>query len=949
MTTSGDDAKFIFYLWITVAPKSVIALVVVDSVPQLTSELYSDTPSRIVGRRKLKQLLVWGNDLGLHPLHRNQRCNTILCLILVGSNIMRLKGSQSYPSSPTHQPRSYPSPPARGPRRYLPNNDPHYLFQNSRHSSIPSGLDESVLPSPPAASPEPEDELDEDDLNEQQDIRIADEFIQLLREATLENSGLDERTIERLRNPIEGPPDELDPDTRLSIDLYLSITHASEATYSSVRNAILLCFPETNILSYHCVKSFIADTTGVISVYSDMCVNSCHAFTGPWTDLEHCFYCNEPRYDLDQLRRTGDKVPRLQCTANRRSPEGADGRKYRSQKLDQIRRMVEDYDDEVEGAEMIYDDIWCGEDVRQLVENIGMTEDDLYQNKKSDCWIGIWINQDYAPDSRFKKKKPKHTDSFLFPGLHHLSALQKENNGRGMKKIVYQRVIFLLGLADALGMVEWDGRGCRHKPNSGHYYAHPDTDIQGLEPQTAVQYDEKIAKLRASKDKTEYKYNQKATGLSKPSILSGLHPGYSLPIPQCFGLDLMHLLLLNLEDLLLCLWRGTLKREVSDTDAWEWVKLVGSTWEDHGKTVANTTQYFPSSFQRPPRNPAEKLSSGYKATEYYLYVFGLGPGLFRTILDAEYWQNFCQLTSGVRILLQWSITGGQIQNAQRLLVNFAEGYENLYYQRREDRLHFCRPCVHTVGAHAVSEIIRLGPGAYSTQFAMERTIGDLGQEVKQPSNPFANLAQRALRRAQVNALKIILPEVDSDTGYMLPKGAIDLGEGRVLLRPRERKLYQAEFKEGDLLMNQFGSSYVRRWGRFRLPNGQIARSLYVEQEIFKKRKPRNTRNIKSNGITEFGEVWYYFITTDKEVFAMVSVYGRPDPDLLCQSSNALWACKYLSSQNLHVVPVARLQSVVSMQPLPIFPHEQEGQWFVVQKPGINNALITGHKDNMDVI
>ncbi|KAJ4495237.1 hypothetical protein C8R41DRAFT_895335 [Lentinula lateritia] len=413
----------------------------------------------------------------------------------------------------------------------------------------------------------------------------------------------------------------------------------------------------------------------------------------------------------------------------------------------------------------------------------------------------------------------------------------------------------------------------------------------------------------------------------------------------------MHLLLLNLEDLLLCLWCGTLKREVSNTDAWEWVKLVGSTWEDHGKTVANTTQYFPSSFQRPPRNPAEKLSSGYKATEYYLYVFGLGPGLFRTILDAEYWQNFCQLTSGVCILLQWSITGGQIQNAQRLLVNFAEGYENLYYQRREDRLHFCRPCVHTVGAHAVSEIIRLGPGAYSTQFAMERTIGDLGQEVKQPSNPFANLAQRALRRAQVNALKIILPEVDSDTGYTLPKGAIDLGEGRVLLRPRERKLYQAEFKEGDLLMNQFGSSYVRRWGRFRLPNGQIARSLYIEQEIFKKRKPRNTWNvkIKSNGITEFGEVWYYFITTDKEVFAMVSVYGRPDPDLLCQSSNALWACKYLSSQNLHVVPVARLQSVVSMQPLPIFPHEQEGQWFVVQKPGIDNALITGHEDNMDVI
>ncbi|KAJ3753883.1 hypothetical protein EV360DRAFT_28006, partial [Lentinula raphanica] len=81
--------------------------------------------------------------------------------------------------------------------------------------------------------------------------------------------------------------------------------------------------------------------------------------------------------------------------------------------------------------------------------------------------------------------------------------------------------------------------------------------------------------------------------------------------------------------------------------------------------------YFPSSFERPPHNPALKLSSGYKATEFYLYVFGLGPGLFCTILNAEHWENFCKLASAVHTLLHWSITGSQIREAQAHLVNFA--------------------------------------------------------------------------------------------------------------------------------------------------------------------------------------------------------------------------------------------------------------------------------------
>ncbi|KIJ18233.1 hypothetical protein PAXINDRAFT_22636, partial [Paxillus involutus ATCC 200175] len=58
--------------------------------------------------------------------------------------------------------------------------------------------------------------------------------------------------------------------------------------------------------------------------------------------------------------------------------------------------------------------------------------------KASDCWVAIWIIFDCFPYSHYKKKyvlpawvipgpkKPCNLDSFLFPGFHHLAALQNE-------------------------------------------------------------------------------------------------------------------------------------------------------------------------------------------------------------------------------------------------------------------------------------------------------------------------------------------------------------------------------------------------------------------------------------------------------------------------------------------------------------------------------------------
>ena len=67
---------------------------------------------------------------------------------------------------------------------------------------------------------------------------------------------------------------------------------------------------------------------------------------------------------------------------------------------------------------------------------------------------------------------------------------------------------------------------------------------------------------------------------------------------------------------------------------------------------------------------------------------------------------------------------------------------------------------------------------------MERTIGNLGEEIRQPSNPFANLSHRGLLRCQTNALIAIFPSL-RPAERDFPRGVLDLGGGYLLLRAQD--------------------------------------------------------------------------------------------------------------------------------------------------------------------
>ncbi|KAH8981054.1 hypothetical protein EDB86DRAFT_2813223, partial [Lactarius hatsudake] len=103
-------------------------------------------------------------------------------------------------------------------------------------------------------------------------IKVSQDFIKEIRAATLDNGNLDGDLIDRLCNPCERPADISDPDIRLSLDLFLAVTNASEDIYKSCRDAILRRYPESSVLSYHCVKKLVTEISGVVAVYDDMCI-----------------------------------------------------------------------------------------------------------------------------------------------------------------------------------------------------------------------------------------------------------------------------------------------------------------------------------------------------------------------------------------------------------------------------------------------------------------------------------------------------------------------------------------------------------------------------------------------------------------------------------------------------------------------------------------------------
>ena len=743
-------------------------------------------------------------------------------------------------------------------------------------------------------------------------------FINALRNASTSDpvAQLSNEGLERLRNPPNIPLLIDNPGIRHSISTYLALEHASQTTYEAVSRSLKQNFAGTpgveDVLTFHQVERLIKLHTGVEPILHDMCPQTqCHAFTGPYSALDRCYMCNASRWNEQRLQGSNGrvKVPALQFTtiplgpqlqARTRNPESAREMRYlweRTQSvLDEIRRSGG-------GAIPVVDDVAMGWDYlgavldgdigeHDIVLMISLDGAQLYDSKESDCWMYIWVLLNLAPDKRYHKlnvlpggfipgpHKPKNLDSFLFPGLHHIAALQRE--GLAMwdpltDSRYISRLYLLFTTADGPGLVYWDGmvghsgkNGCRlycgvlgrRKDQGTHYYPallcprdrvapgcdHADIDVMQIPSGGSAEYAQHLKKIVSVANQTNWDRTKTETGLTKPPLILGLHPKYSLGVPLCMTTDIMHLAG-NLSDILLSLWRGTLTASGNDDKAtWDWAVLRDNeTWANHGKLVEDAGQHLPGSFDRKPRNIAEKINTQYKTWEFHLYTFGYAPILLYGLLPLKYWKNFCKLVRGFQVMSQHSLTQQQLRDAHILLCTWEREFELLYYQLKHDRIHFIRPAIHQV-IHLVPEAIQKGPPICYAQWTMERTIGNLGQEIRQPSRPYANLAREGVRRCQVNVLISILPELNGPP-KALPLSAIDLHDGYVLRHKRDKysALPDPPISQAISTLLPPGQDMPRitKWARLQLPNGQIAHSLWRES-LKDVNQLRIARNVKVN-------------------------------------------------------------------------------------------------------
>ena len=423
--------------------------------------------------------------------------------------------------------------------------------------------------------------------------------------------------------------------------------------------------------------------------------------------------------------------------------------------------FLDEYSDVIHGSSLIeaFQDGRIGEDDIALLFSIDGAQ--LYAKKASACWIYIWVLLNLSPARHYKKRhvfiggfilgpnNPKNTDSFLFPGLQHLAGLQKERLNiwdAALQRKIQSKIFLALLTADGPGMMHVTGLvgyhgkyGCRlycgmpgrREVHGKQYFStllrpknydvdgcmHADIDIRHLPSPSRDQYNSNLRYLVTSPNETQYCARHLATGISKPSIFSGLDLDRSstLGLPYSAGSDIMHLAALNLSDLMISLWRGTMNcTKPDDKSTWSWVVLRGEMWQRHGKAVADTLHYLLSSFDRPPCNIVEKLTSGYKAWEFLLYLYGLCPGLLYGVIPDAFYSNFCKLVFGIHLMNQHRITVDNVRDAHQALLSFAQEFELVYCQRLPTRIHFVRPCIHSL-VHLPHEVVRIGLPICSSQ------------------------------------------------------------------------------------------------------------------------------------------------------------------------------------------------------------------------------------------
>jgi hypothetical protein len=160
-------------------------------------------------------------------------------------------------------------------------------------------------------------------------------------------------------------------------------------------------------------------------------------------------------------------------------------------------------------------------------------------------------------------------------------------------------------------------------------------------------------------------------------------PGLSFP--KSFPHDLMHLLFENICPLLQQQWTGSGKFKGSEpADAG--YRLAPRVWEQIGLETAEAHKTLPSDFVGALPDIS---NSKYKAEFWSFWVQYIGPIVLQgRFPNDRYYRHFCDLISIIKMILQFSITHGEIDDLEEKIIKWVTEYER--YVQSSIRSHFAK-------------------------------------------------------------------------------------------------------------------------------------------------------------------------------------------------------------------------------------------------------------------
>jgi hypothetical protein len=488
-------------------------------------------------------------------------------------------------------------------------------------------------------------------------------------------------------------------------------------------NKLRHLFPNNDIPPLEESRKRLAFLSGISPVKYHCCENSCCCFTGQYSDLQQCPFCQLPRYQPNgKPAKTFHYIPITRRLITMLSnPSQAKAMLYRSQ-------------EHTHKTDSNISDIFDGSHYRSLLSQrvevnnhklrhkffsdhrdvaLGLSTDGftVFKHRTDTGWPLLLFNFNLPPEVRFHKKNLlplglipgprqfKDLDSFLFPmveefinlatGVPAYDIIQQESF------ILHAYLILAFGdvpaVAKLMRMKGHNGispcRACTitgiRPPHSNapvHYLpltAPPDVattsqaayDPLRLPLRSHKQFIEQANEVRTASSQANANRLSKTYGIKGLPVLSFIP---SLTFPGSFPYDFMHLIWENLLPNLVLLWTGQFKDLDEGTGSYEFARTV---WDAIGEATAASGSTIPSAFG--PRVPnIAKAKSNFIADSWSFWGLYLAPVLLRNRFKRPiYYDHFISLVRLLHICLKFEITTEELDTLRTGFIQWVKKYE----------------------------------------------------------------------------------------------------------------------------------------------------------------------------------------------------------------------------------------------------------------------------------